>query len=151
MPTYVAGSLLFWLHIRPGRDEEHVRCDFLHFRIAELLYDHHVRGKRLAISDTMMAKLVRPSGDPIRDAKREIEVWSTLVDGYARSVDSIVDTLNSTASPAEPSGYECGRTYCDDDSHLEAAAVSLGMGTKMLPSNRYGSERLHSGAGNQTL
>jgi len=42
--------------------------------------------------------------------------------------------------------FDHGRTWTgppihwDDDARIEAAAVSLGMGTKMMPSNRYGSK-----------
>ena len=64
-----------------------------------------------------------------------------------RAIHSIIGTLReweASRARKESSEYRlagpirAGGGFCDDETMAESAAASLGMGTKMMPSSRYG-------------
>lgn len=75
------------------------------------------------------------------EGKEQIRQWSQSTPEYSELIQSLKDQL---AYQLGQRACEYGvdkRVRCDDDAILQSQACSLGMGTKMLPSNRYSGNR----------
>ena len=72
------------------------------------------------------------------EARNEVRRYSEKVPGYSEAVSSIKDALCELTGRYRDNTYgRDRRRHCEDESTIALAAVSLGMGTKVLPSNQY--------------
>ena len=72
------------------------------------------------------------------EARNEVRRYSEKISGYSEAVASIKDALCEITGRYRDMNYGRDRRHhCEDDSTIDLAAVSLGMGTKNLPSNQY--------------
>ncbi|MDC0283393.1 hypothetical protein OAK55_01455 [Akkermansiaceae bacterium] len=72
------------------------------------------------------------------EARNEVRRYSEKIPGYSEAVSSIKDALCEITGRYRDMNYgRDKRHHCEDESNVQLAAVSLGMGTKNLPSNQY--------------
>lgn len=71
------------------------------------------------------------------EARQEIREWSKLDPEYAEMIQDLKDAIAYKSRTREPSYGQTWDQRMDDESFCDAAAAALGMGTKMLPSNKY--------------
>lgn len=108
--------------------------------------DKFWHGEIVMLGDQLFDALVPSTGDSYRDARLEVEFWSKHTPGYAWAVSCIKETMQAVHT--EPSGFICKPGYQThdedfDDSTLDSAACSLGMGSIVIPSVRYGQKYPH--------
>jgi len=72
------------------------------------------------------------------EARNEVRRYSEKIPGYSEAVASIKDALCEITGRYRDMNYgRDKRHHCEDESNVQLASVSLGMGTKNLPSNQY--------------